>query len=121
MVARKGTPSSKKRLCDDIWRKLIVAPGQCERCGLALGPFEAAHIVRRRFSWTRTDERNGWCLCRHCHRSVDTHASAFMELVVATVGLDCLAALEAKSMNRAKFDWWAEHERLKALVRARTP
>lgn len=121
MTPRKSTPRLKKRLCDDLWRRLIVAPQQCARCGTTTGPFEAAHIVRRRFSWTRSNLNNGWCLCHACHTTVDTQASAFYALVRETIGMLALEQLEHLSLRRDKFDWWAEHERLKAHVKARTP
>lgn len=118
MPPRKSTPAKKKRLCDDLWRKLIVSRRVCERCGDTYGQFEAAHIVRRRFSHTRTDETNGWCLCHECHGRVDGVASNFMHLVDKTIGPEKLHELEQKSLDRSKKDWFAEHERLKALVRS---
>lgn len=121
MTARRGTPSSKKRLCDDLWRDIIRAPQRCARCGSTDGPFEAAHVIRRRYAHTRTDELNGWCLDSKCHRIIDTYTSEFFALVEQTIGLDAHHELEVKSMNRAKKDWFQEHDRLKALVKARTP
>ncbi len=102
--------------CDRRMRKFIVARGSCERCGIAGVPLECAHIIRRRYSWTRTDERNAWALCRTCHQAVDTYASHFNALVAKTIGWDLLAELEAKSMWREKFDWKAELERWKAMA-----
>ncbi len=114
-MARKPTPSAMKRNCDDRMRKFITARGSCERCG-APGPLQCAHIIRRRYSWTRTDERNAWALCRTCHQAVDTYASHFNALVAKTIGWDLLAELEAKSMWREKFDWKSELERWKAMA-----
>lgn len=117
MTARKKpTRSNLRRNCDDRVRKIVVAHGECERCGWTAGPFEAAHVIRRRYSWTRTDERNLWCLCRPCHQTIDTYVSAFNALVEATIGWDLHAELEEKSRKREKFDWSAELERLKALA-----
>lgn len=102
--------------CDRRMRKFIAARGMCQRCGLTGGPFECAHIIRRRYSWTRTDERNAWCLCRDCHRNVDTYTTYFNELVEKTIGWDLYVELEEKSMLRDKFDWKAELDRWKALA-----
>jgi len=113
---RKPTPSNLKRNCDDRMRKYVTARGECQRCGSVSGPFECAHIVRRRFSWTRTDERNAWCLCHDCHTTVDTYRSAFNTLVGSTIGWDLYCELEEKSMRREKFDWSAELERWKLLA-----
>lgn len=44
-----------------------------------------------------------------------------MRLVSDTIGEDALYALELKSKDRSKFDWFQRHEELKALLKARTP
>lgn len=118
---RKATASSKKRLCDDLVRKLVVSRGRCERCGDVNGPFQCCHIIRRRFSHTRSELTNLWCLDAQCHLTVDTYQTEFLRLVEKTIGLDALRELELKSQERSKFDWFVRHEELKALVKARTP
>lgn len=115
-MPRKSTPSNMRRNCDDRMRKFIVARGQCQRCGDYAGPFECAHIVRRRYAWTRTDERNAWCLCIPCHRTVDTRASVFDNLVEETIGSAVLVELEEKAARREKFDWAKELERWKEMA-----
>jgi hypothetical protein len=112
---RKPTPSNLRRNCDDRMRKYIHARGQCERCGTTTGPFECAHIIRRRYSWTRTDERNAWCLCEWCHDIVDMHLTQFNALIEKTIGWEMYAALELRSKKREKFDWAEELERWKAM------
>lgn len=111
---RKGAA----RKADDLFRVLIRARGACERCGKHGDPreFETAHIIRRRYSHTRTDERNAWCLCPPCHRLVDTFPDDFMELVAQTPGREVFEALKVKSLRREKFDWDVEVERLKGLL-----
>jgi hypothetical protein len=101
--------------CDTRMRKWIHARGQCQRCGDRRGPFECAHIVRRSRSWTRTDERNAWCLCHDCHRTVDTVQSEFLKLVEQTIGMALLEELERKSLQGGKFDWAAELVRWKQM------
>lgn len=118
MTARKKpTPLANKRNADDRVRDIVRAKNRCERCGRSSGPFEHAHIIRRRYAWTRTDERNGWCLCHDCHSLVDGYASEFNALVGVTIGWELHAELEAKSKRRDKFDWAAEVARLKALAK----
>lgn len=75
----------KNRSVDILFSKLVRARGKCERCG-GPGPFECAHIVRRRFLRTRWVPDNAWCLCRECHRRVDENAVSFQSLVVLTIG-----------------------------------
>jgi hypothetical protein len=113
---RKPTPRAAKQNATTRVRKIIVARGVCERCGDTRGPHEHAHIIRRRYSWTRTDERNGWCLCRPCHLEVDTHITQFNALVGRTIGWELFAELEEKSRRRDRFDWNVEVDRLKALA-----
>lgn len=115
-MPRKPTPSALKRNCDDRVRAIIRSRDVCERCGDRRGPFEHAHVIRRRYSWTRTDERNGWCLCRPCHRDVDTYITEFNALVDDTIGWELYEELEEKSRRREKFDWVQELDRLKALA-----
>ncbi len=105
-----------KRNCDDRMRRYIVARGSCQRCGASNNPLECAHIIRRRFSWTRTDERNAWALCHFCHTIVDTHISEFMALVADTIGWELFLELEEKSKRRDKFRWDDELERWKAMA-----
>ncbi len=112
---KKPTPRQNKRNATDRVSRIVRAKGFCERCGIRGGVLEHAHIIPRRYSWTRTDERNGWCLCRPCHFEVDNHRTSFNALIGETIGWDLYRELEEKSRRRDKFDWAAEVERLKAL------
>jgi hypothetical protein len=115
-MKRRSTATNMRRNCDDRMRTWVRAANQCARCGVERGPFECAHIRPRRFSWTRTDERNAWCLCVPCHRLVDGYLSEFNALVEATIGWELYAELEEKSRRRDKFDWKTELERWKTLT-----
>ncbi len=95
---------------------IIRSRGYCERCGARGVPLDHAHAIRRRYAWTRTDERNGWALCRPCHQQIDTHVTDFNELVRNTMGWDVYRELEEKSKRRDRMDWSAELERVKALA-----
>lgn len=94
---------------------IIRAKGYCERCQKTYEPLEHAHAIRRRYSWTRTDERNGWALCHACHQIIDREVTEFNKLVTDTMGWDLYSELEQKSRRPGKFDWSAELDRLKAL------
>lgn len=82
---KRKKPKDQNRAADILFSKVIRARGKCERCG-GPGPYECAHIVRRRFLRTRWEYDNAWCLCRECHRRVDEDAMAFGELVNDTIG-----------------------------------
>lgn len=113
-MAKKSSPKLQRLYADRIWSRIIRSRGQCERCGDITGPFEAAHIIRRRYSHTRTVLDNGWCLCRACHTTVDSTNTEFMGLVEKTIGYPMLYELEQLSNRRTKVNWWDEHARLKA-------
>lgn len=116
---------SAKESCDKYARQLVHARGYCERCGRTDGPWEAAHIVRRRHvgdpdgTSLRTNPENMWCLDKACHRTVDNDALAFGELVVKTIGVARYAELQAlKNAPHRPWrekDWQRERDRLKAL------
>ncbi len=107
-----------KAKADRLFSRLIRSRGRCERCNESPGPYDTAHIIGRRFSWTRTDERNAWCLCKKCHWTVDNYSVEHVDLVRRTLGLEVYAELRAKSEQvGAKFDWPAEVERLTALLK----
>lgn len=83
---------------DRLLRLIVRERRCCERCGKAQHPsrMDVAHIVRRRFSATRCDERNVWLLCHEpCHRVVDNFTGEHDLLVFQTIGEDLHAELRA--------------------------
>ena len=68
--------------------------GFCQKCG-GIGPWECAHIIRRRYLRTRWEKDNAWCLCHYCHRRVDSSDREFSELVELTIGWDRYDELHA--------------------------
>ena len=111
-VKRKTGPQGR---CDALCGALVRSRGACERCGKTTG-LQWAHIVKRNYAHTRTDETNAWCLCGTCHYEVDNFADQFMALVIRTIGRTEYERLvrKAKDGVRIKFDWKAELIRLKA-------
>ena len=108
MSYRKG-PRGR---ADRRWAEYIRALGYCERCGDSTGPFEAAHIIRRRYQGTRCDPDNGWCLCKPCHGEVDSWNVEHLDLVRKTITVDGYERLEAKAKaahgQRLSDGWWAD-------------
>jgi hypothetical protein len=99
-----------------LFSRLVRSRGACERCRRTSGPFDTAHIVRRRYSATRCVEDNAWCLCRPCHQQVDGWPGDFMALVRRTIGEDryrelCQSA-QAGIRLSSKLFWRGEVERL---------
>lgn len=78
-----------------------------------------AHIIGRRFSKTRTDERNAWALDGTCHYLVDNFPDVKMALVRKTIGLHAYDELRVKAEDTTtKMDWDAEVARLTELRKA---
>lgn len=104
-----------KGACDRIFSQLVRMRGACQRCG-AFTNLQCAHIISRRYSATRCDLKNAWCLCARCHFWVDGHFEAKWALVVSTIGEDAFQSLtEWAYANNAPWDWKAEKERLSRL------
>lgn len=113
---------------------LVRSRGACERCGKAgeirtesvpglgalvvpIGGLQCAHIIGRRYSATRTDERNAWALCAGCHMRLGEHPDEHMHLAAQTIGLEAFDELKAKALAGVKSNdvfWRSEVERLTA-------
>jgi hypothetical protein len=103
---------------------LVRSRGMCQRCGERdYSKLQCAHIVSRRFSATRTDENNAWCLCARCHMHLTTWPNEHVAFAWATHGEDGYAALREKALSNLRpwkpADWQAEVERLEALLGGR--
>lgn len=110
----KGAKAKATRL----HAELVRSRGRCERCGSTYW-LECAHIIRRGFSATRTDETNAWCLCSSCHGLLTAHRSEHMLLVDVTCGLAGFERLRVKAEAGVKADeafWRGEVVRLTALL-----
>ena len=81
--------------------KIVRAYGRCQwaeqfggDCG---GPLHCAHIIRRRYSATRTYLPNGLCLCQRHHTHVDSHALDLVRICDAVNGAGYYDFLQAKA------------------------
>lgn len=94
---------------------IVRSRGVCERCGSSdYTKLQAAHIIRRTHSATRTLEGAAWCLCASCHFAVDNYAHIFMDLVDSTIGRDEYDRLYLLAKRTpTKVDWADELDRLK--------
>lgn len=115
---------------------LVRSRGACERCGrpgeeqdvrvpgvgtltLPIGGLQCAHIIGRRYSATRSDERNAWALCPGCHMRLTEHPDEHVHFTAQTIGMDAFDVLKAKALSGQKSSeafWRAEVERLSALL-----
>ncbi|HMI47106.1 MAG TPA: HNH endonuclease [Gemmatimonadaceae bacterium] len=66
MMATQRKRQSLSKTADELFGKVVRAPGVCYRCGTEFG-LQCAHGFSRSYRATRWDLRNGFCLCRGCH------------------------------------------------------
>ena len=111
----KGAKAKATRLHSE----LVRTRGLCQRCGSGR-TLQCAHIIGRRYSATRTDENNAWCLCAGCHMRLTEHPDEHMDFVAETIGMAAFSALKAKAEAGVKAGepfWHAEVLRLESLLR----
>ncbi len=78
---RVGTTKGAKKRADVAFSKIVRSRGFCEKCG-SHDNLQCAHILSRRFSNTRCDEGNAFCLCAGCHHFFTDHPVAFGQWVL---------------------------------------
>lgn len=108
-----------KGKADRLVSLLVRSRGACERCG-ATNNLQAAHIISRSWSATRTDERNIWCLDARCHIRLTHNPDEHMAFVAETIGMDEFYRLKRKAEENPRpwkqAMWEAETVRLQALL-----
>jgi hypothetical protein len=111
----KGAKAKATRLHSE----LVRSRGRCERCGRTDRTLQCAHIIGRRYSATRTDETNAWCLCAGCHMRLTEHPDEHMTFVAQTIGMPAFQVLNAKALAGVRSNeafWLSEVERLQGLL-----
>lgn len=97
--------------------KIIRSLGYCQHCGESDYPLlQAAHIISRKYSATRTDLSNAFCLCARCHRLYTDFPVLFTEFIYEKIGKDKYQELHDKAQPTTKMDWDAELARLQAIA-----
>lgn len=107
-----------KGKADKQFSLIIRSLGHCERCGSSEN-LQTAHIISRRYSATRTDLRNAWCLCASCHRRLTDWPRDHSHYITETIGSDLYEELQRKAETVTKVDWDEELERLRGEARQR--
>lgn len=111
----KGPKGKATRLHSLVVRKR----GRCQRCG-STANLQCAHIIGRKFSATRTDENNAWCLCASCHARFTDHPDEHMAFVAETIGMDAFDVLKRKALDNSRpwreSMWQEEVDRLQAII-----
>jgi hypothetical protein len=117
-----------KEKADKAWSIVVRArDGACQACGIrgvyssehlpVLG-LTAAHIVRRGYNNTRTDEDNGVALCPECHDDFELHT--WRTWVIGRIGQAAYDVLwaKARALDVPPVDWPAELGRLRQRISA---
>ena len=92
--------------------------GSCEKCGTGeQGFLQCAHIISRKYSWTRTDLNNAFCLCASCHRFFTDNPVEFGIFTIDKIGDDQFDELIKKRNCTDKFDWEEEAKRLGVIAK----
>jgi len=100
---------------DKLFSQIIRSRGACELCG-ATGRLETSHIFSRRYAWTRTDLSNAFAACSACHREWHNAPTEAYGKAVSLIGVDEYERISKARMNRNKFDWESELQRLREVV-----
>lgn len=117
----------KKGTATKLHSKIVRSLGRCEACdykcpcpdewkhGTAC-KLQCAHIEGRKASGTRTQLRNGFCLCSSCHRKFTDKPLTFSRFVTQSWAQEYRERLlELSRPLTYKFDWDEEVVRLKAV------
>lgn len=93
---------------------IVRSRGKCERCGESdYSKLEAAHIISRTYSATRTDEKNAWALCHKCHARLTKWPREHSHFITETIGSEAYDEMRRRAETVTKKDWTAELARLK--------
>ena len=135
----KGEPKAKKRKAVAKVRKTPTATlkrkavrlhseyvrardGRCMRCGKRDG-LQCAHMVRRTYAATVTDELNARALCGSCHLFIDSHHFESVVFWSEQFGVEHYERTRAKAyagkgQTMKSAFWLGEIERLERLIAA---
>ena len=92
---------------------------RCRKCGALKADgkqIQAAHIISRSISSTRTDDRNAVALCASCHWQQSKNPLVWARWIECELGASFLDDLLERGVPGAKVDWEAECLRLQALL-----
>lgn len=93
---------------------IVRSRGRCEKCGERdYSKLQAAHIITRKYSATRTDETNAWCLCARCHRRLTDFPREHSHFITDTIGSEAYEVLRERAETVTKMNWTDELARLK--------
>ena len=90
--------------------------GKCMKCN-STHALQCAHIISRKYSQTRTDLNNAFCLCASCHMYFTDNRVDFGKFTIDQIGEENYYALLRKREVIDKMDWEEEAKRLKDIAK----
>lgn len=120
MICCKTAPKTAKAArshCDRLFSHLIRSVGYCERCGRTDVKLETSHWISRRFSNTRCDPDNAFCLCSACHRWWHNFPTDASDWAISQRGRATYDRLREAANETSKVDWFEQHDVLQQMVR----
>lgn len=117
-MAKRPSQKTAKNACDRLFSQYIRSLGYCELCGDTgeAAQLQCAHWISRRYSNTRCDPDNAFCLCARDHRWFTDHPTEFGRWAINMRGEDVYQRLLEASREPAKVDWIQERKVLKRMV-----
>lgn len=120
---KSKTPRAKmKAESVKLFSLIVRSRGRCElqmaKTCKPTGPFQTAHIVRRRYERVAYDESNALCSCFSCHVAAHNDDLRFKLRVVELIGAEELARIEYEALFAPKVDYEAVVERLRERAEA---
>jgi hypothetical protein len=112
------TQRSAKNACDRLFSQIVRSLGFCENCGKSHNEvqLQCAHWISRRYSNTRCDPENAFCLCARCHRWFTDHPTEFGRWATNMRGEATYQRLLEASREPAKVDWSQQREVLQQML-----
>jgi hypothetical protein len=118
-TSRKRKVSAVKEEATRLHSRLVRhLKGPWCQCGCGKPATDAAHIVGRVYSHTRTDLDNALALNAECHRRFTNWPDEWVEFLNDLIGPAEYQRLKAKAQSgvNVKVDWFDELDRLRAIA-----
>lgn len=95
----KPSPKTLKNKADKLFSLIVRARGHCQRCGRHPGEvtLQCAHILSRKYTATRWDEKNALSLCVGCHHWGHSNPLEWMLWLEEKFGLAYIKGLQEKA------------------------
>lgn len=99
-----------KNKATKLHSQVVRSRGTCENCG-STNALQCAHIISRRYTATRCDPLNAFCLCAKCHFHFTEWPLEFHTFVITKVGEQWYENLKLQAnlgipATYTRDEWW---------------